>query len=105
MSRFIPDPNFEKALEDLVMPQAAEAVASIAEDYVQRTVVIRRPINAPWMPRRGHGVIEVRGTGSDAYVTNTDHGAAIYEWGGRYTPARAPLRRAVTSAGFKLRED
>lgn len=95
MTRFDPDPRFEPSLADLVLPQAADEVARIANGYGY----------GAWMPRQRGPAIRAQGRGEDVTVVNTDYAGHLLEWGSRRIPARAPLRRAVRSAGFELKED
>ena len=96
--RFDPDRSFEPEIARQALPQAAEAVARIAEGYAS---------SRGWMPRKGARgqQIQVKGQGEDVYVTNLRHGGHLVEWGSRNNAARAPLRRAVRSAGYRLQED
>lgn len=96
--RFEPDPNFECELARMVLPEAADRVAGIAEGY-------DRQIGGWWMPRNRREAIQVQGRGEDVYVTNTRFGAHLQEWGSQNNAAHAPLRRAVRTAGFQLKED
>ena len=59
------------------------------------------------MPRTGRSgdAIEVIRIDNEVYLSNTDHGAHLDEWGSRNNPAYAPLRNGVRRAGFSLIED
>lgn len=95
---FRPDPAFQRQLADESdFREAAGEVAAAADK-------LARQAGAPWMPRRGHDLIEIDGHGPDIAVVNTDHGGHLQEWGSRNNPAHAPLRRAVRQAGLRLEE-
>jgi hypothetical protein len=75
--------------------------ATIAKGYGN---AFARQFHAPWMPRRGHQVIEVQQDGSHTYLVNTDWAGVFEEFGGSRNPPHATLRRAVRAAGLELRE-
>ena len=60
--------------------------------------------HGPWMPRKGGENIVVQQDGAAVAVVNTDHAAAITEWGGYHNPPYAPLRRGALAAGLALIE-
>lgn len=97
---YIPNPNFE---HDFINDQAddynaslegaAERVKAEAERFVQRI-----------MPRNAASAFEVQVDVGEGVVrvVNTDYGSWIAEVGSVNSPAYAPLRRAVTAAGYRL---
>ena len=101
MRLFLPNPGFARELfsED---PEAPKGVAAEAE----RAARIIRTQAHEIMPREdADAQIIVEETEAGAQILNTDHGAAIDEFGTAYTPAYAPMRRGVRAAGFRLVED
>lgn len=85
------DPRFRAALRD-----AAKPVQEAAEAYA-------RQAGAPWMPRRGHRLVETSPVPGGYRLTATDYLAHLQEWGSVNNPAHAPLRRGVRSAGLNFR--
>lgn len=57
------------------------------------------------MPRKKRNAIVVHREDNEVFLTNTDHGGHIDEWGSRNSPAYGPLRNGVRRAGFPLIED
>ncbi len=96
MSRFRPNPNLHRDLELAIRPalvRAAQAVRSRVEAEKHSV-----------MPRRRSGSVVVDFDPEKVRVVNTDHGAHIDEFGSVNSPAYAPMRRAVKSAGLRLKE-
>lgn len=64
------------------------------------------PSHGALMPRDGHRdqPFVLEDTDAGVAVVNTDHGAAITEYGSRHTPPVAPLRRGAQAAGLTLRD-
>lgn len=106
--RFVPNPVFQAQL--FASPQCRAAVrahAEVARGFAQTFANQLTPGGAI-IPRRGvprGRTIVVEETELGSAVVNTDHGAAIVEWGSRNSPPVAPLRRGVQAAGLTLRGD
>lgn len=98
MSRFLPNPNFEREaeLDPRLLAQRAKLAREVADLVAANSANI--------MPRKGHKVAEVVQEGGTVYVVHTPHGAHIDEFGSRNNPPRAPIRRAADALGLALRE-
>jgi ATP-dependent phosphoenolpyruvate carboxykinase len=99
---FKPDLAFEAEIRK--QPQFRIAMleaATIAKGFGN---AFAREFHAPWMPRRGHQVVEVQQHGGNTYLVNTDWAGVFEEFGGRRNPPHATLRRAARAAGLELRE-
>lgn len=95
---YIPNPRFEAEFSeqeghDEALEAAAERVKDEAEDFAVRI-----------MPRSAAQQFEVQADEDGVRVVNTDYGSWIAEVGSANSPPYAPLRRGVTSAGYRLEE-
>ena len=102
MARFyVPNPGFSTEImreRDFMdgLKRAAEGAARHAENFA-------RGHGAPWMPRAGaDNLIEVVEDGGNVYISNTDHGGHLLEFGSKNNPPHAPLRRGVQAAGLRF---
>lgn len=100
---FLPNPKF--ASEAAASDEVREGLAEVAQEIAQAADRNARAIGAPWMPRRGHDLVEVEDDGENVWVTIAgDYGAHLYEYGSAKSPVHAPLRRAAMSAGLEVEE-
>lgn len=103
MRWFVPNPSFaaEMNQEDETR-EGYRAVAETVKGYAEPMV---REAHGPWMPREGQSEVVATGEDDDGvYVALTEHGGAIMEYGGAYSPVYAPLRRAARAAGLDVDE-
>lgn len=96
---FVPNPDFLSELQ--ADPEYVEALTEVADDIRAEALQIKHRI----MSRRGFEGVMTVVDGSEVYVTNTDHGAHLDEWGSVNNPPYAPMRTAVNAAGFRLKEE
>ena len=101
-AEFSVNPSFETEIRReaefrIAMLDAATSAKGYANAFA-------RGFHAPWMPRRGHQVVEVQQDGGETYLVNTDWAGVFEEFGGKNNPPHAPLRRGVRAAGLELRE-
>ena len=95
---FKPNPNFLKELVEQPdytegLKKAAEPAASAAEGFAHHA-----------MPRKGRKRIEVVEVDGKVYISNSNYGAHLEEFGTATSPTFAPLRRGATAAGLTLKE-
>lgn len=95
---FIPNPNFLNELLEqpdytAALKKAAEPAASAAESFAHHA-----------MPRKGRKRVEVAEVDGKVYISNSNYGAHLEEFGSVNNPPYAPLRRGATAAGLTLKE-
>lgn len=96
---FVPNPRLGAELT--AQPEHREGLAEVAEDARAKAAGFAGLL----MPRPGVEQFVVVDTGEELALVNTDHGAAIDEWGSaKNNPVNAPLRRGVRAAGLRLVE-
>jgi|VirMetMinimDraft_7_1064189.scaffolds.fasta_scaffold93106_2 hypothetical protein len=97
--KYLPNPNFlnELQADDEYIDGLTECAKEIRDRawYVKHRVMV----NKRFRP------IEVDAADGDVYVTDTDFGAHLDEYGSVNNPAYAPMRTAVRAAGFRLSEE
>ena len=98
MRAYLPDPDFQGKLEQTDEYKAG--LTAIAQDIRGRAHYVTRQ----FMPNKDTSDIVVATDGDEVYVSNTDHGAHLDEWGSVNNPAYAPMRTAVRAAGLRLEE-
>lgn len=100
---FFPNPGFSTEL--LKEPDAIKGLKDAGEGIKRIADPMVRSAGGPWMPNKdGKETIEVVEVDGDVYVSNTDHGGHLIEWGSVNNPPHAPLRRAAMAAGTRLDE-
>ena len=98
MRNYLPNPDFLRELqgED---DDYVNGLTECAQDIRERAHYVKHKI----MPKKSASsdvVVEV--IDGQVSVANTDHGAAIDEYGSVNSPAYSPMRTAVSAAGFRL---
>ncbi len=95
---FIPNPDFLRELAE--EPGYRDALRQQAEGVRSQVRLI-----APIESGDYRDSIVVTEDEQGVYVGSTDFAAHIVEWGSANNPPYAPLRRGVTGAGLRLREE
>lgn len=93
-----PDPDFVKHMEE--QPEYVEFLKSVAFQ-VKDVAEQLSPTKTHAYQRKFRVTVE----GTEVRLGNFDPFAHLVEWGSRYNPPYAPIRRAVRAAGLGLRED
>jgi hypothetical protein len=98
MAIFTPNPRFLKELTEEPdyaegLKKAAGPAASKAESFAHHA-----------MPRPGRRRVEVVEADGKVYISNTNYGAHLEEFGTAHSPVYAPLRRGARAAGLTLKE-
>lgn len=97
--KYLPNPNFLGELQK--DDEYIDGVRKCAESIMREASAEKHRI----MPNKDHSAVVVGVEDGMFYVSNTDSGAHIDEYGSVNNPAYSPMRRAVRSAGFRLSEE
>lgn len=102
MSRFVRNHSWdEEFVRELGYSERLSAQIRVAVPFVEQAI---SSAQGPWMPRKGHAVVEVVEEEGHLFIVNTDYAAHLIEWGSVNNPPFAPLRRGAAAAGFGIGE-